>query len=89
MCKSRKHRVPNNMDAKRTTPRHIVIKTQKIKDKEILKAAKEKKLVTYTEVPTILSADFFAGQKCLARNIQSYEKWGPTAKIALPSKDII
>ena len=36
-------RVPNKMDPKRTTPRHIIIKMPKVKDKEtILKAAKEK-----------------------------------------------
>ena len=36
------------MDAKRPTPRHI-IKMPKVKDKErILKAAREKQLVTYT-----------------------------------------
>ena len=36
-------RVPNKMDAKRTTPRHIIIKIPKVKDKErILKAAREK-----------------------------------------------
>ena len=36
-------RVPNKMDAKRTTPRHIIIKMPKVKDKErILKAAREK-----------------------------------------------
>ena len=52
-------RVPNKMDAKRPTPRHIVIKMPKIKDKErILKAAREKKLVTYRGVPIILSSDF-------------------------------
>ena len=27
-------RVPNKMDAKRTTPRHIIIKTSKVKDRE-------------------------------------------------------
>ena len=27
-------RVPNKMDAKRSTPRHIIIKMQKVKDKE-------------------------------------------------------
>ena len=44
-------RVPNKMDAKRPTPRHI-IKMSKVKDKErILKAAREKKLVTYRGVP--------------------------------------
>ena len=38
-------RVPNKMDAKRPTPRHIIIKISNIKDKErILKAAREKKL---------------------------------------------
>ena len=36
-------RVPNKMDAKRPTPRHIIIKMLEIKDKErILKAAREK-----------------------------------------------
>ena len=36
-------RVPNKMDAKRTTPRHIIIKMPKVKDKEtILKAVREK-----------------------------------------------
>ena len=35
-------RVPNKIDAKRTTPRHIIIKMRKFKDKErILKAARE------------------------------------------------
>ena len=64
----------------------------KDKDKQrILKAEREKKLVR--GVPTRLSAGFskenFACQKGLARNIQSHEKQGPTAKIALPSKAII
>ena len=35
MCKTRKHRVPNKMDAKRPTPRHIIIKMLKVKDKEM------------------------------------------------------
>ena len=40
-------RVPNKMDAKRPTPRHIIIKMPKIRGKErILKAAREKKLLT-------------------------------------------
>ena len=43
--------VPNKMDAKRPTPRHTIIKMPKVKDKEkILKAAKEKQLVTYRGV---------------------------------------
>ena len=45
-------RVPNQMDAKRPTPRHIIIKMPKVKDKErILKAAREKKFVTTGEFP--------------------------------------
>ena len=52
-------KVPNKIDAKRPTPRHIIIKMPKFKDKErILKAAREKKIVTYRGVPTRLSADF-------------------------------
>ena len=40
------------MDAKRRTPRHIIIKMPKVKDKErILKAAREKQLVTYKGGP--------------------------------------
>ena len=35
------HRVPKKLDPKRNTPRHIIIKLPKIKDKEkILKAAR-------------------------------------------------
>ena len=52
-------RVPNKMDIKRPTPRHIIIKMPKVKDKErILKAARGKKLVTYRGGPIRLSADF-------------------------------
>ena len=44
---------------KRNTPRHIIIKLSKIKDKEtILKATKEKEIVTHKGVPIRLSADF-------------------------------
>ena len=51
-------RVPNKLDPKRNTPRHI-IKMPKVKDKErILKAAREKQIVTYKGVSIRLSADF-------------------------------
>ena len=47
------------MDPKRPAPRHIIIKMPKIKDKErILKAAREKHLITYKRVPIRLSGDF-------------------------------
>ena len=52
-------RAPNKMDAKWSTPRHIIINRPKVKDKErILKAAREKETVTYKGVPTRQSADF-------------------------------
>ena len=47
------------MGAKRPVPRHIIIEMSKVKDKErILKAVKEKQLVTYRGVSIALSADF-------------------------------
>ena len=50
------------MDAKKPTPRHIIIKMPKVKDKErILEAGREKKLVTYRGVPIRLSANFSNG----------------------------
>ena len=52
-------RDPKKLDPKRNTPRHIIIKLPKIKDKErILKAAREKETVTYKGVPIRLAADF-------------------------------
>ena len=55
-------RVPNKIDARRATPRHIIIIMLKVVDKErILKAAGEKKLVTYRGVPIRLSGAFSKG----------------------------
>ena len=52
-------RVPNKLDPRKHTPRHIIITLPKIRQKErILKAAREKKTVTYKGVPIRLSADF-------------------------------
>ena len=52
-------RIPNKMDPKKITGRHIIIKMPKVKDKErTLKAAREKQRVTYKGVPIRLSADF-------------------------------
>ena len=40
-------RGPKKLDPRRNTPRHIIVKLPKIKDKErILKAAREKKFIT-------------------------------------------
>ena len=52
-------RVPKKLDPKRNTPRNVIIKLPKIKDKErILKAGREKERVTYSGIPMRLSADF-------------------------------
>ena len=49
----------NKMNLKRLTPRHLIIKIPKIKDKErTLKAARKKQLVTYKGAPIRLPADF-------------------------------
>ena len=83
-------KVPNKMDAKRPTPRHIIIKMPKVKDKgRILKAAREKPLVTYREVPIRLSADFSKETLQARRHWQDVQSHEPIAKIALPSKAII
>ena len=45
-------RVLNKMDAKRPTPGNIIMKMPNVKDKErLLKATREKQLVTYREIP--------------------------------------
>ena len=52
-------RIPKKLDPKRNTPRHIIIKLPKIRDKEkILKEARGKETVTSKGVPIRLSADF-------------------------------
>ena len=52
-------RVSININPKRPTPRYIIIKMAKFKDKErILKAARENQLVTYKAAVIRLSADF-------------------------------
>ena len=87
-------RVPKKLDPKRNTPKHIIIKLPKIKDKErILKAARGKESVTYKGVPIRLAADFskkkLAGKKGLERSIQSHERQGPASKITQCSKATI
>jgi hypothetical protein len=53
------YRTPNHQDQKRNTPRHIIIKTLSTQNKErILKAAKEKRQVTYKAKPIKITTDF-------------------------------
>ena len=74
-------KVPNKMDAKRTTPRHTIIKMPKVKDKErILNAARKKQLVIYPGVPIRLSADF-------SKEMQARRDWQDIFKI-MKSRDL-
>ena len=51
-------RVPNRINSRQNTPRHILIKLTKIKHKEqILKAAREKQQITYKGIPIRITAD--------------------------------
>ena len=59
------------MEAKRPTPRHIIIKMPNVKDKErILKAAREKQLVSYKGILIRLSADISKEIIQAIRNLQ-------------------
>jgi hypothetical protein len=52
------YRTPNTPDQNRTTPRHIIIKTTSTETRErILKAAREKKQITYKGKPIKITAD--------------------------------
>ena len=74
-------RVPNKMDLKTTTPRHIIIKMPKVKFKErILKAAREKQTITY-KVPIRLLADFSK------ETLQARRGWKEVFKVR-KSKDL-
>ena len=51
-------RVPNRINPRENTPRHILIKLTKIKHKEqILKAVREKQQITHKEIPIRITAD--------------------------------
>ena len=75
-------RVPNKSDSKRDTPRHIIIKMPKVKDKEAtLKAAREKQRVIYKGVTVTLSADFSK------ETLQARRDWQEVFKV-MKSKDL-
>ena len=63
-------RVPQRINPRRNTPRHILIKLSKIKHKEkILKAEREKQQVTHKEIPIRLTADLSA------ETLQARREW--------------
>ena len=70
------------MDAKRPTPRHIIIKMRKVKDIErILKAAREKQIITYRGVPKRLPTD-------LSKEILHARMYWPELFKVMKSRDL-
>ena len=59
MFRYRKHRVPNKMKPNRPKPRHIIIKTAKVKTEDS-KGNKRKQKVSYKRIPIRILVDFFA-----------------------------
>ena len=87
-------RVPNRINTRQNTPRHILIKLTKIKHKEqILKAARENKKITHKGIPIRIIADLSI------ETLQARREWQdilevmkekqPTTQITVPSKDLI
>ena len=69
-------RAPNKLNPNRPTPRHIIIKMAKVKDKErILKAAREKQSINYKGTPIRLSADFST------ETLQARREWQDIFKV--------
>ena len=51
-------RVPNRINPRQNTPRHILIKLTKIKHKEeILKTARERQQISHKGIPKMITAD--------------------------------
>ena len=75
-------RIPNKLHPKRPTLRHSIIKMTKLKDKErILKAAREKQVVTYRVAPIRLSSDYSS------EAFQDRREWHEIFKV-MKSKDL-
>ena len=68
-------KVLKKIDPKRPTPRHIIIKMAKFKDKErVLKAAREEQLVTYRVALIRLSGDYSTENHKPEGNGKKYSK---------------
>ena len=68
--------VPNRVNPRRNTQRHILIKLTKIKHKEqILKAAREKQQITHKGIPIRITADLSI------ETLQARRKWQDILKV--------
>ena len=69
-------RAPNKLNQNRPTPRHIIIRMAKVKDKKrILKAARQKQSIIYKGTPIRLSADFST------ETLQARREWQDIFKV--------
>ena len=69
-------RVPNRINSRHNTPRHILIKLMKIKHKEqILKAARKKQQITNKRIPIRIRADISI------ETLQARREWQDVLKV--------
>ena len=69
-------RVPNRINPRQNTPRHILIKLMKVKQKEkILKVTREKQQVTHKGIPTRITADLSI------ESLQARREWQDILKV--------
>ena len=69
-------RVPNRINPRQNTPRHILIKLMKIKHKQqILKAAREKQQITHKRIPIRITADLSI------ETVQARGEWQDVLKV--------
>ena len=69
-------RVPNRINPRQNTPRHILIKLMKVKQKEkILKVTREKQQVTHKGIPTRITADLSI------ESLQARREWQDILKL--------
>ena len=67
-------RVPNRINPRQNTPRHILIKLTKIKE-QILKAAREKQQTTHKGIPIRITADLSI------ETLQARREWQDILKV--------
>ena len=68
--------VPNRINPRQNTPRHILIKLTKVKHKEqILKAAREKQQITHKGIPIRITTDLSI------ETLQARREWQDTLKV--------
>ena len=68
-------RVPNSINPRQNTPRHILITLTKIKNKEQIKAGREKQQITHKQIPIRIIADLSI------ETLQTRREWQDILKV--------